>query len=94
MGTCASLGNVSICTRVCLQGKPVSVIPEPAPLFNGIPSGLAADITSVWMFFQLFGECVRMPAFGLDEFAQAVMYPGGDTGMVTQVGFEKLFVFP
>lgn len=82
---CSLTTGFIVFVDVTAQGKVVKPLPEYGPIFPGIPSTLAADITSVWMFFQLFGEPLHYPVIALDDFAHAVLYTGGDTSVITQV---------
>lgn len=67
-----------------MQGKVVKSIPPAVPLFHDVPPSLAADVTSLWMYYQLFGEPLRLSTFALDDFAHALLYPGGDSSLITQ----------
>ena len=67
------------------QGTPQPELPPLHPIFGGLSPSLAADLVAVWMFLQLFAEPLRLVSIGLDDFAQAVTYPGGDNVVVVQV---------
>lgn len=67
-----------------VQGKVIKPIPAPVPLFSDVAPSLAADVTSLWMYYQLFGEPLRLSSFSLDDFTHALLYPGGDSSLITQ----------
>ena len=71
--------------RCGVQGVTHAELPPLQAIFGGVSPSLAADIVAVWMFLQLFGEPLKLSSIGLDDFAAAITYTGGDNAVVVHV---------